>query len=98
MSACVTCPTVGRDFGRDYEIARLPLMRQIEQRVRGADYGGTSWTTRAQAERVVIELGLAPGLRLLEVGGGAGWPGLLLAMRSGCEVVVSDLPLEGLRL
>ena len=64
MSECVTCPTVGRDFGRDYELARLPLMRQIEQLVRGADYGGTSWTTRAQADRVAIGLGLAPGLQI----------------------------------
>jgi ubiquinone/menaquinone biosynthesis C-methylase UbiE len=26
-----------------------------------------------------------------------GWPGLYLAARSGCRVVLSDLPLEGLR-
>ena len=68
------------------------------QRVRGADYGGTSWTTRSQAERVVSRLELSPGLRLLQVGGGAGWPGLFLATRSGCEVLISDLPLEGLRM
>ncbi len=98
MSACSNCPTVDRDFGPDYLIARSPLMLEIEQRVRGADYGGTSWTTRAQAERVAGQLGLSPGLRLLEVGGGAGWPGLFLATRSGCEVVISDLPLEGLRI
>ena len=98
MGACINCPTVERDFGRDYEIARSPLMLEIEQRVFCADYGGTSWTTRAQAERVVSRLELSPGLRLLEVGGGAGWPGLFLATRSGCEVVISDLPLEGLRM
>ena len=38
MSACITCPTVERDFGREYEIARSPLMLEIEQRVRGAAY------------------------------------------------------------
>lgn len=98
MSACITCSTIERDFGREYEIAQSPVMLEIERRVRGADYGGTSWTTRAQAEHVARQLGLAPGLQLLEVGGGAGWPGLFLSTGSGCEVVISDLPLQGLRI
>jgi len=86
------------DFARDYEIAQSPLMREIERRVRGSDYGGTSWTTREQAEQAAARLALAPGLRLLEVGAGSGWPALFLATFSGCEVVLTDLPLSGLRI
>ena len=98
MGAFITCSKVAHDFRRDYQIAASPLMLEIEQRVCCANYGGTSWTTRAQAEHVVSRLELSPGLRLLEVGGGAGWPGLFLATQSGCEIVISDLPLEGLRM
>ena len=43
-------------------------------------------------------LGLEPGVRLLDLGAGRGWPGLYLAVRSGCDVVLSDVPFEGLRL
>ncbi len=42
-------------------------------------------------------LALGPKTRLLEVGAGSGWPGLYLAKRSGCDIALIDLPLEGLR-
>lgn len=86
------------DFARDYEIARSPLMRELERCVRGSDYGATSWTTREQAEQAAARFALVPGLRLLDVGAGSGWPGLFLATLSGCEVVLTDLPLSGLRI
>lgn len=86
------------DFARDYEIAQLPLMREIERCVRGCDYGATSWTTREQAEQLAARLGLGRGQRLLEIGSGSGWPGLYLAQLSGCDVVLADLPLSGLRI
>jgi len=94
----VGCTGAACDFARDYEIAQEPLMRAIEHRVRGSDYGATSWTTRAQAEQAVARLGLVRGLCLLEVGAGSGWPALLLATLSGCDVVLTDLPLSGLRI
>jgi SAM-dependent methyltransferase len=65
--------------------------------VLGCDYGGTSWTTRRQAAEIVDRLGLRPGIRLLDVGSGAGWPGLFLAARGSCDVVLVDLPLIALR-
>ena len=64
----------------------------------GCDYGGTSWTTRREAEHVGALLALAPGRRLLEVGAGSGWPGLYLARTTGCDVTLADLPLAGLRI
>jgi ubiquinone/menaquinone biosynthesis C-methylase UbiE len=70
----------------------------IERAVCGCDYGGTSWTTREEAERIALMLGLAPGVRLLDLGAGAGWPGLYLARLSGCDAVLVDIPLEGLRI
>ena len=37
-------------------------------------------------------LGLGPGRRLLDVGGGQGWPGLYLARQTGCTVVRTPVP------
>ena len=68
------------------------------RRVRGSDYGATSWTTREQAERASARLELGRGLLLLELGAGSGWPALFLATLSGCDVVLTDLPLSGLRI
>jgi len=93
-----SCGAAACDFARDYEIGQSPLMLEIERAVRGADYGATSWMTREQAEQTCARLGLAPGLQLLDVGAGSGWPGLFLAGLSGCEVVLADLPLSGLSI
>ena len=81
-----------------YPLTQAPIMREIERSVCGCDYGGTSWTTRREAEQVGALLGLAPGRRLLEVGAGSGWPGLYLARTTGCDVTLVDMPLAGLRI
>jgi SAM-dependent methyltransferase len=73
-------------------------MRDLERSVLGCDYGGTSWTTRREAGRIAELLGLRPGVRLLDVGAGAGWPGLYLAHVTGCDVVLADLPVVGLQI
>ena len=85
-------------FAQEYRLGQAEVLRAIERRVCGCDYGGTSWTTREEARRLGELLGLAPGTRLLEVGAGSGWPGLYLATTTGCDVVLADLPLEGLRI
>jgi len=89
--------TRGRCFDRDYEIGRAAAVREVQRVATGCDYGATSWTTRDEADRIVELLGLRPGMRLLDVGAGAGWPGLYFALVSGCEVVLSDVPHAGLR-
>lgn len=86
------------EFDERYRIVGEPAMLRAEQRVIGADYGATSYTTRAQADRLAALHGLMPGMVLLDVGSGAGWPGVYLADTTGCRVVLSDLPLEGLRV
>jgi cyclopropane fatty-acyl-phospholipid synthase-like methyltransferase len=73
-------------------------MREIERRVRGSDYGATSWATREQVQQSLRRLSLAPGLSLLDIGAGSGWPALFLATLSGCDIVLTDLPLSGLRI
>jgi cyclopropane fatty-acyl-phospholipid synthase-like methyltransferase len=81
-----------------YLRARSAVMLSIERSVCGCDYGGSSWTTRTEADQIAALLELRPGRRLLEVGAGSGWPGLYMAEKSGCEVVLTDLPLSGLRI
>jgi ubiquinone/menaquinone biosynthesis C-methylase UbiE len=90
--------TTIEEFEMSYRNITSPVMRSIGRCLYDCDYGGTSWTTREEAEEIERQLRLAPGRTLLEVGAGAGWPGLYLAKRSGCSVVMLDLPLEGLRV
>jgi 2-polyprenyl-3-methyl-5-hydroxy-6-metoxy-1,4-benzoquinol methylase len=85
-------------FDQRYGAALPPVARQIEQRVIGGDWGANGFTTMAQADTLAHELHLSAGDRLLDLGTGRGWPGLYLAARTGCQVVLTDLPLEGLRV
>lgn len=75
-----------------YERGQLPVIRDIERRVFGSDYGANSWTTRAEADDICQLLELRSGHRLLDVGAGSGWPGLYMAKQSGCDVVLVDMP------
>ncbi len=88
---------VSETFTQQYEIVQADVMLAIERDSCGSDYGGTSWTTRAEADHVGRLLELAPNDRLLDVGSGAGWPGLYLAQTSGCDIALTDLPLSGLQ-
>jgi ubiquinone/menaquinone biosynthesis C-methylase UbiE len=62
----------------------------------GCNYQVKGYTTRDEARRMATLLGLQPGIRLLEVGAGAGWPGLFFAKEMGCDTVLVDIPLGGL--
>jgi ubiquinone/menaquinone biosynthesis C-methylase UbiE len=73
-------------------------MQSIERKVCGCNYGANSWTTRTEAEQMAALLRLRPGLRLMDLGAGTGWPGLYMAKRTGCDLVLIDLPLAGLRI
>jgi len=73
-------------------------MLAIERSVCGCDYGGNSWTTKVEAERVAARLALRPGVRLLDLGAGSGWPGLYMSKASGCGVVLVDLSSTGLSI
>ena len=85
-------------FQERYRNTPSPLTRQIEQRVIGGNWGANGFTTMDQADTLAREVHLSAADRLLDVGSGRGWPGLYLAGRTGCRVVLTDLPLEGLRV
>ncbi|HSE78700.1 MAG TPA: methyltransferase domain-containing protein [Alphaproteobacteria bacterium] len=85
-------------FAREYALARAPAMREIERAVFGCDYGGTSWTTRQEADEVAHRLDLKSESHLLEIGAGSGWPGLYFARLTGCQVTLTDLPFEAMRI
>lgn len=85
-----------RRFKGLYSRARSRVLLAVERGVCGCDYGATSWTTVDEARRIIPLLGLRPGQRLLDIGAGSGWPGLYLAGQTGCDIVLVDLPLEGL--
>jgi SAM-dependent methyltransferase len=74
-----------------------PAMRVLEREVLGCDFGGTSWTTKAQADEIPAALGLHRGAHLLEIGAGSGWPGIYLAQKTGCDITLLDLPVNTLR-
>jgi cyclopropane fatty-acyl-phospholipid synthase-like methyltransferase len=82
---------------KHYGIVDQPAMLRAELQATGADYGANSYTTKAQADRLARSLGLGPGKLFLDIGSGAGWPGIYLADSTDATVVLTDIPLEGLR-
>lgn len=84
-------------FAHRYRADRADVHAQVEQAVLGSAFGANGYTTRAEADRLAELLHLNDVSRLLDLGSGRGWPGLYLAERSGCRVVLADLPEEGLR-
>jgi cyclopropane fatty-acyl-phospholipid synthase-like methyltransferase len=85
------------DFAGNYDLSKLPEFKKLEQLALGCDYGGTSWTTRQQVDVIVASLELNSDSRLLDIGSGSGWPGLLLAKLSQCDVTLLDIPLNALQ-
>lgn len=83
-------------FGQRYTRV-APVLAELEREVMGSDYGASGYTPRHQADALADALAMRPGERLLDVGSGCGWPGLYIASRSGCEVVVTDMPMPGMR-
>jgi cyclopropane fatty-acyl-phospholipid synthase-like methyltransferase len=84
-------------FAERYRVAPAEVSRRVEMAVIGGDWGANGYTTMAQADMLARELGLRAGATLLDLGAGRGWPGLYLAASTSCRVVLTDVPVEGLR-
>jgi SAM-dependent methyltransferase len=85
-------------FSERYGRPASDATRELERLVIGGDFGANGYTTMAQADLMAEWLGLREGHRLLDVGSGRGWPGLYLAKVTGCAVVLTDIPEQGLRV
>jgi methylase of polypeptide subunit release factors len=83
-------------FSQRYGEERGDVVRAIELAVIGGDWGANGYTTIAQADQLAAMLDLDAGSLVLDIGAGRGWPGLYLAARTGCSVVLTDVPAEGL--
>ena len=83
-------------FANRYREERVDVVRAIERRVIGGDWGANGYTTIEQADDLADRLHLGRDDLLVDVGAGRGWPGLYLAAITGCSVVLADVPLEGL--
>ncbi len=59
---------VAETFGQQYKLVLADVMLAMERDSCGSDYGGTSWTTKTEADRIGRLLDLAPGDRLLDIG------------------------------
>ena len=84
-------------FEQQHDRHTHPAIRALERDVLGCDFGGTSWTTRAQADQIPVALDLNSSSHLLEIGAGTGWPGLYMARLTGCDVTLLDIPVNALR-
>jgi cyclopropane fatty-acyl-phospholipid synthase-like methyltransferase len=85
------------NFRDRYGPASSDATRVLERMVIGGDFEASGYTTLAQADLIAERLHLREGELLLDVGAGRGWPGLYLSKVTGCSVVLTDLPEEGLR-
>jgi cyclopropane fatty-acyl-phospholipid synthase-like methyltransferase len=92
-----TAAEVDECFRTCYRAGRTAAQACFERLVFGTDYGADGWTTVDQADELARRLDLRTGHGLLDIGTGRGWPGLYLALRTGCQAVLTDQPVEGLK-
>lgn len=64
----------------------------VEMEVYGSHIGVRGFTSLPQADMLADLLHLGPGVRLLDIGAGRGFPGLYIAQKTGCSVVITDVP------
>jgi cyclopropane fatty-acyl-phospholipid synthase-like methyltransferase len=95
--AGMSAAEVAECFRACYSVAKTEAHLRLEQLVFGSDFGADGWTTLDQADQLARYLELRAGQRLLDIGTGRGWPGLYLVVRTGCDAVLADRPVEGLR-
>ena len=92
-------PPRPRATSRSFEDKYLRFRSEAGEAFRAASGGPipNGWTTQEQAEWMALALGLGERDRLLDLGSGRGWPGGLIAARTGAMLVSVDVPAEALR-
>lgn len=86
-----------RRFRQRYSTKETDAALIVEREVIGGNVGANGYTTVAQADMLAERLELDRQTLLLDIGCGRGWPGLYLSEKTGCHVVLSDIPLPALR-
>lgn len=81
-----------------YVRSQSSVMLSIERSVCGCAFGGSSWTTRNEADDLIESLNLQSEMTLLDLGAGSGWPALYMARKTGCDAMLVDLPPSGLQI
>jgi cyclopropane fatty-acyl-phospholipid synthase-like methyltransferase len=93
-------------FALNYARPQSEAELRVEREVFGACIGSDGYTTVEEAnvllDRLALSSGgrlldLGSGRRLLDLGSGRGWPGVYLAEESGCDVVLTDVPVSAPR-
>ena len=85
------------EFTLTYARPRSEAELLVEREVFGARTGADGYTTVEEAAALIDPLGLRAGMSLLDLGSGRGWPGVYLAKQSGCNVVLTDVPVSAPR-
>ncbi len=83
-------------FQATYSTVHEPARLDIERTVLGSDYGANSFTTTEEAMLIVDMADIHGSSRVLDVGCGAGYPGLYIADSTGCSIALTDIPRDGL--
>ena len=81
-----------------FDLARSSVLQRITNKVCDCGHIGLSNANRSEADQIMSEVGMDRKTTLLDLGAGAGWPGLYFAKHSGCSVTLLDLPEEGLKI
>lgn len=82
----------------NYSFQLTPGWRDAERAAIGGNVGVNGYTTIAQADLLAHRLEVGPGSLLLDLGCGRGWPGAYIAERTGCRVVLTDMPRAALEV
>ena len=85
----------GARFKQRFAVSGLDVSLAIEAEALGTNYQANGYATIAQVDELGSLLGLGPGMTLLDLGAGCGWPGLYLALELGCSVISTDALAEG---
>lgn len=84
-------------FNTTYSTTDHPARLEAERAVLGTDYGANSYTTTQEARLLIDLASIDPSSNVLDVGCGAGYPGLYIAAATNCTTVLADMPEVGLR-